>query len=186
MTKPLLIIVNGLPASGKTALASRLGKDLQLPVLARDKIFETLYDALEGQDKAVPDLLGAASFKCLYSFVETLLAANQNLVAEGFFGRPELRSAEFEQIQQCYPFQPFQILCHADGKVLLNRFLARLNALERHQSHQDLEWLAQNKERILQGALAPLTIGGQVIEIDTTSHDSFDYNKLIQQIRTFL
>ncbi len=46
MGKPLVIIVNGLPGTGKTTLAKRLAADVHLPVLHRDGIYETLYDGL--------------------------------------------------------------------------------------------------------------------------------------------
>jgi len=49
MRKPLLIIVNGLPGTGKTTLAKRLAVDIQLPVFHRDGFSETLHDALECQ-----------------------------------------------------------------------------------------------------------------------------------------
>ena len=40
MGKPLLIIVNGLPGTGKTTLARRLAADLHLPVFSRDGMYE--------------------------------------------------------------------------------------------------------------------------------------------------
>lgn len=186
MKKPLLIIINGLPATGKTTLAKRLGADLSLPVFSRDAIYETLYDALECQEKACPPLLGSASFRLLYVMTGSLLAAGQPLIVEGFFGRPKLRSAEFLQLQQTYSFEPFQILCRTEGKILLERFHERMRTTERHQGHQDLEWLNQNRERILEGELTPLTLGSQVIEIDTTTPDSFNYAALLQRVRALL
>lgn len=185
MRKPLLIIVNGLPASGKTTLAQRLGTDIQLPVFSRDGVYETLYDALECQVNDCPTLLGSASFRLLYSIISSVLAVGQTLIIEGFFGRPELRSAEFLQIQQHYNFEPFQILCRADGKILLERFLSRTQSIERHNGHQDLKWLEQNKERILKGELAPLSLDGQLIEIDTTTPDSFNYANLLHCVLSF-
>lgn len=146
MKKPLLIIVNGLPASGKTTLAKRLGADLQLPVFSRDGIYEVLYDALEFQGQDYPPLLGSASFKLLYAVTGKLLEAGQPLIVKGFFGRPELRSAELLQLLNIFNFDPFQILCKPDGKVLLERFLERMRTRERHNGHQDLEWVEQNRE----------------------------------------
>jgi predicted kinase len=186
MGKPLLVIVNGLPGTGKTTLARRLGEDAHLPVFSRDGIFETLHDGLGGANNDLPSQLGSASFALLYYIAGKLLAAGQPLLIEGFFGRPELRSAEFLQLQSTYDFEPLQILCKADGQVLLERFLARVESVERHAGHSDLAWLEDNKERLLQGQLAPLALGGQVIEIDTTTPQSIEYAELLQQVRDSL
>lgn len=186
MGKPLLVIVNGLPGAGKTTLARRLGADAHLPVFSRDGIFETLHDALGDASNEPPSRLGSASFALLYHIAGRVLAAGQPLLIEGFFGRPELRSAEFLQLQSTYDFEPLQILCKADGQVLLERFLVRVESVERHAGHSDREWLEDNKERLLQGQLAPLTLGGQVIEIDTTTLQSLEYAALLQQVRETL
>ncbi len=55
-------------------------------------------------------------------------------------------------------------------------------------SHRDndLEWIEQNKERLLQGYLTPLALNGQVIEIDTTTPHSFDYAAVLQQVHIAL
>lgn len=186
MGKPVLIIVNGLPGTGKTTLARQLAADLRLPVFSRDGIYEILYDALACPSNGIPPLLGTAAFTLLYSSAGTLLVAGQSVIVEGFFGRPELRSAEFLHLQHTSDFEPLQILCKADGEVLLERFLARMKTVERHAGHADLEWLEQNKERLLQGQLAPLTLGGHSIEIDTTTPQSFDYADLLKRVQTAL
>ena len=186
MSKPVLIIVNGLPGTGKTTLAKRLAADVHLPVFSRDGLYEPLYDALECRSNGSPPLLGPAAFTLLYSVIGAVLAAGQSVIIEQFFGRPELRTAELLNLQHSTDFTPFQILCKAEGSVLLERFLARVRAEERHAGHQDQEWLEQNKARLLQGQLAPLALGGQLVEIDTTTSHSFDYTDLLKQVRAAL
>jgi len=70
----------------------------------------------------------------------------------------------------------------------LERFLARVGTVERHGGHRDsdLEWIEQNKERLLQGHHTPLALDGQVIEIDNTTPRSFDYADVLQQVHAAL
>ncbi|MFC5452856.1 AAA family ATPase [Paenibacillus aestuarii] len=184
MAQPLFIIVNGLPGAGKSTLANRLAHDLHVPLFSRDRIYETLFDAMDCPSNGCPPLLAPAAFTMMYASAGTVLAAGQPVMIEGFFGRPEIRSAELLQLQQAYPFEPLQIVCRANGEVLLRRFHERIGSVGRHASHSDLSWIEQegNKERLLQGDLTPLSIGGTIREIETTTPDSFDYTQLLQEV----
>ncbi len=184
--KPLLIIVNGLPGTGKTTLARRLAADVGLPAFSRDGLYETLYDALDCGAAGLPSEMGAAAYALLYDVARAVLAAGQPVIVEGFFGRPDLRRAEFQHLRQDHDFEPLEILCKADGQVLLQRFLARMASEERHRGHLDREWLEHNEARLLGGRLAPLAIGRQVIEIETTTPRSFVYADVLRYVQAAL
>jgi predicted kinase len=185
-TKPLLIIVNGLLGTGKTTLARRLAADVAVPVFSRDRLYETLYDALEVHTHGLPPSLGPASFALLYHAAESVLAAGHPVIVEGFFGRPDLRRAEFLRLQQLHDFEPLEILCKADGRVLMERFLARMASGERHVGHLDREWLEHNESRLLDGRLPPLAIGRQIIVCDTMTPGGFEYADVLRRVRAAL
>jgi predicted kinase len=185
-SKPLLIIVNGLPGTGKTTLAGRLTADLGLPAFSRDGLYETLYDALESSTAGLPPGLGAVAYALLYDVAGSVLAAGRSVIVEGFFGRPDVRRAEFLRLRERHDFDPLEILCKADGQALMQRFLARMASGERHRGHLDREWLEHNEARLLGGQLAPLAIGRQVIEIDTTTPHSFAYAEVLRQVQASL
>ena len=71
-----LVLVTGPPAAGKTTLAGPLAAELGFALLAKDKIKETLHDAL-GLD---PDLawsrrLGAATIELMWALAADSPAA---------------------------------------------------------------------------------------------------------------
>ncbi len=79
---PLVIVVNGLPATGKTTLARRLATDLHLPLLAKDVIKETLFETLGWSDRAWSRRLGAATMALLYKLLEEQLRAGRPCIVE--------------------------------------------------------------------------------------------------------
>src|SRR5579862_8060531 len=62
MESPLLIIVTGLPAAGKTTLARELARLLRAPLIGKDMIKEPLLDVLGAGDGARSRQLSTASF----------------------------------------------------------------------------------------------------------------------------
>jgi len=75
ITRPLLVIIGGLPGTGKSTLGSFLSQELSFPCVSKDGIKETLYDTLGYSDRKWSRKLGVASFELLYYFIGLELAA---------------------------------------------------------------------------------------------------------------
>jgi predicted kinase len=136
-TEPRVVLVGGPPASGKTTLAGRLARELGLPLIAKDGLKETLFDAVDGDvDLRRSQTLGRAAFALLWHVLDCQLAAGASAVGEGSFDR--VRSvAALDRLRERHAFAVVQVHCRAPVDVLERRYAGR--AAERHPGHLDAE-----------------------------------------------
>ena len=181
---PLLVLVTGLPCSGKTGIASRLSAELALPMLAKDDIKEGLFDTLGfgGRERSLE--LSRAAYAILYRQVRRFLSAGLSLIAESNFD-PVPAAAELAAIRSDLPFGLFQIQCHAAGPVLVERFRQRMEK-GRHPGHADAELFAEIRPRLERGRLGLLDFDGDKLEVDTTDFSAVDHDTLAAAVRRAL
>ena len=179
--KPLLIIVSGLPCTGKTTLAQKIAGHFRLPLVTKDGVKEQLFDTLGWKDRDWSRQLSIASYSLLFYFIEAQLAAGRSLVVEGNFD-PEVHGEKFLALQRAYGYEPLQIQCVTDGEVLFERYKQRGESGPRHPGHVDAETFEELKPSLLQGRLKPIAIGGGYIEVDTTDFSSVDYKRLFNAV----
>ncbi|HEX8918642.1 MAG TPA: AAA family ATPase [Chloroflexota bacterium] len=182
MRNPIVLIITGHPATGKTTLGVRLAADLSLPFFSKDGVKESLFDTLGWLDRAWSKRLGHATYGILYYIAETMLAAGASFAVESNFD-PVTANVEFLRLKTLYPFRPVQVLCRADGSVLLERFRQRDLVGERHPGHVDQTTMDELNGRILGGDLAALSVGGPVIRVDTTDLTALDYTLVLERVR---
>ncbi len=182
---PVVVIITGLPCTGKTTLARQIAARFRLPLLTKDMLKETLFDTLGWQDRAWSRKLGVASIALLYQLLEVQLQAGRSCIVESNFA-PELATSQFRALQVRYAFTPFQILCVADGDVLFARFVQRSESGERHPGHVDTMNYDEFRESLRRGWAAPLDIGGRLIEVDTTDFNAIDYEAIFTSIAEVL
>lgn len=179
---PLVLIVSGPPATGKTTLARQLASDLRLPLFSKDNIKEVLFDTLGWSDREWSRKLGRATMELLYLIVETELAAGSSFLVESNF-KPELANNRFARLREKYPFNAIQVQCRTDGAVLVERFRRRAESGERHAGHVDLDSLLEVASDLNKGFYEPLAVGGPILAWDTTHEGQTDYPALLSQIR---
>jgi predicted kinase len=180
MARPLLVIVGGASASGKTTLARWLAAEFRMPYIGKDDIKESLYDTLGVGDLDWSRRLGRATMALLFQFVETELRAGRSLVAESNF-EAQFAIPEFRALIDRYDARTFQILCRADPDVLIARYRRRATSGERHPGHLDRQLLPELPGRISAYELLP--IGGESLVLDTTDPATIDFQHIAQQLQ---
>jgi predicted kinase len=160
LPEPLLLLVTGMPASGKTTVARALADELRVPLVTKDGIKERLYDELGTGDIAWSRQLGGAAYALLFEFCRELLAAGLSVAAEANF----FAGSQEGQVAALPPHRLVQIVCTAPLDVLLERYAGRT----RHPGHVDDERASELRERFEAGVHAPLALGGELLEVDTS------------------
>ncbi len=117
----------------------------------------------------------------LYLVAETILKSGLSLIVETNF-HPVISSNKFRELQMAYDFIPFQILCHTEGDILIERFRNRAESGDRHDGHRDAQSLEEWKPILSSGKIEALSLDGALYEIDTTYFDSIDFSSLKRRI----
>ncbi len=166
--EPVVLIVTGPPASGKSTLGRELARKLGLPFLGKDVFKEILFDHLGWSDREWSRRLGAASMDLLYQSAAALLEAGQSVALEANFyanwDTPKL--LKLADISGC---RFIQVVCTASKSTLAARYRRRSLSGERHPGHTESEQLEETIAQLFTGNWEALALEGPVISVNTES-----------------
>jgi predicted kinase len=153
-----VILVNGIPGSGKTTLADQLAHDLDAPFLSKDRVKEGIADAIG--HPAVEPALGFVAMETIWRIAASVPG---RVVIESWWFRPRDLEHARTGLASAAAEATVEIWCDAPLALAQERYRART----RHQLHRDRrdmtgEWAAWAAHG------APLALG-PVIRVDTTA-----------------
>lgn len=190
-----LIILSGLPASGKSTVAKALQGAFPYPILEKDRIKECLFDTLGFESHAEKRRLDAAAARILLQNAEDILQAGGSLILDNNFDTAAGEALRALQ-ERCRP-RSVTVLLTADEDALYERYLARDQAHTRHPGHalsdrypplpgdpavspMEREGFAR---RYLDRGMGQVNWDGPVLSVDTTDLAALDRDALVAQVR---
>jgi predicted kinase len=167
--RPTLVIVSGLPATGKSSLAETLRDELGWPLFTKDRFKELLYDVANPQATDITRedsrVIGQQAIALLSHVARELLETGISCMLEANY-IPEYAPADLAPLLALANGK--QVHCSIPDDLVLERYRARAANGERHPVHVDEGAEAELVERIAGGGGRALPIQAALLEVDAT------------------
>ncbi len=155
------ILVNGVPASGKSTVSRMVSAALDVPLLALDTVKEALFAELGTGDRLHNRRFGRASYGAIWALVGEF-PQQAVVVVDAWFGFQPLALLQ-AHLERAQVTRVIEVWCHAPAEVIAQRYADR--ARQRHEGHLGLDYVPEL--RLLAAKAEPLGIG-PVISVDTS------------------
>lgn len=187
---PHIIIIAGYPAAGKSTFARRLSSALGIPYLIKDTLKSAICTSVVISNREESLQFSAVTFDTMMYVTERLVETGYPLIIEGNFvpyGIKKIDEAgvikEMIDKHQCrsltYKFT-------GDTGILHKRFLERDLLPERGAANRMFTEPTYTEFDTTCHNLDAFTVGGEVVEIDTTDFATVDFERHIERARDFL
>jgi glucokinase len=156
-----VLMVNGIPASGKSRLSHAMSERTGWPILSIDTVKNPFLEHIDGVDRLFNRTLGKASYQAIWSVIRDAPEGSAFIV-DAWFGFQPIELLR-EHIAMSGATEIAEIWCHAPGEVLAERYAARLEQrLPGHPGAAYIPELIELAKRAAPTGLAPL------YDVDTT------------------
>lgn len=128
-----LIIVAGMPATGKSTVAAALAEVFPYPILEKDNIKEVLFDTVGFENYPQKQKLDVAANGVLLHVLELMMKANASAIVVNNFDTESAR--ELCKLMETYQPRSVTVFLNGDAQVLYERYVLRDNLHKRHLGH---------------------------------------------------
>lgn len=193
-----LVILAGMPATGKSTLAAAISRELGYPILEKDGIKEALFDTLGFDSYPEKRRLDAAANEVLLRVLEAALKAGASVIVDNNFDSES--GEKLRALAERYRPRCLTVFLRGDAQTLYLRYVERDAAHLRHRGHalqehypsregDDLEYTMTREEfdeKFFRRGMDRFFCPGARMEIDTTDPKSVDPGEVARRARALL
>lgn len=193
-----IIVLAGMPASGKSTLAAAISKELCLPVIAKDKLKESLFDVLGFENYQQKRNLDHAANALLISVAESMILSDTPVILDNNFD--SISAEAFNALCDKYSCKCVTVMLGGETEAFYQRYVKRDNLHLRHLGHVlqehypprpgdslDHEMTREEfDEKFIKRGMTEFRCRGERIDVDATHPETIDAAALLEQIRALI
>jgi predicted kinase len=153
-----IVLVTGLPGSGKSTLSRELAPRLGLPLIAKDRFKEILFDTLGVADMAWSGRIGGAAVALQFDAMRSVKHAVVDSALWTDRSEPELEALGLPMVQ---------VYCDCPFEVARQRFFDRAASGARHPGYCENDMTIEDFERF-RPLVEPLRLSAPLVRVDTS------------------
>lgn len=192
--KMYIIVLTGMPASGKSTFAGKLSTALNLPILEKDSLKETLFDTLGFENYSQKRKLDHAANALLLSVCESMIKNRRPVILDNNFD--SISAQALNTLLHKYDCECVTVVFGGETDAFYKRYIQRDNLHERHLGHilqerfppapgDSLDYEMTREEfdnKFVQRGMKDFNCDCQTIELDATNPDSIDCDAVVAEI----
>ena len=191
--KKYLILVAGLPASGKTTIATHLAKDLGLQYVGKDQYKIEMYEKYGFSSAKEKKILNEKSEEIMYSKLYALLQNGENVVFDKWICKDYSR---IDAIVKELGIEVIVIYLNCKVEVAVRRYNSRIDSGERHiglslknkypyvKGYSEVAYMTLEEMQQRDELYKEKIFGNYILEVSTDNIDESIYN--YQKIKDFI
>ena len=193
-----LIVLAGMPASGKSTVAGKLKDALHLPVLEKDALKEAIFDTMGFSNYPEKRKTDLAANAVLLRCAKALMENGQSMILDNNFDSASAQ--ELDRMVQQFNCHCITVFFGGDTEAFFRRYVERDRMGVRHLGHvlqdryppQPGDALTHDmtreefREKFEKRGMTQFQCTGDRIDLDATDPAKIDIDSLIQQIKTLI
>lgn len=193
-----VIVLTGMPATGKSTICKALAEHFGYPVVEKDAIKEEMFDTVGFTCYAQKRALDHAANGVVIHMVEQILKADGSVIVDNNFD--DISGKRFTALLEQYAPLCACVFLHGDPDVLHQRYTLRDNAHARHLGHVLQEHYPPRpgdslyytmtreefREKFMKRGMDSFRCPGQRLEIDTTDLTAVHPEQIVEQVEKML